>query len=101
MYNFFHSYHILTSHVIYYWTDAQQHEIYLLYRQWKIIIDFLSAFYKYIELTGARSITQQQNDFLLCSGKLRENNINKQSSKNSNQVCFDSIKWLINKPFNL
>ena len=24
------SYHILTSSVIYYWTDARQHEVYLL-----------------------------------------------------------------------
>ena len=49
--------------------------------------------------TLAQSIAQEQNDFPLCCGKLRENNFNKGSSchkkyKNSNQ-CFDSIKWLI------
>ena len=29
--------HILTSSVIYYWTDERQHRIYLLNRPWKII----------------------------------------------------------------
>ena len=50
--------------------------------------------------TLAQSIAQQQNGFLLCCGKLRENNFNKGSSghkkyKNSNQACLDSIEWLI------
>ena len=35
----FCSYHILTSSVIYYWTDARQHGIYLLSKPWAIICD--------------------------------------------------------------
>ena len=36
----FCSYHILTSSVIYYWTDTRQHGIYLLNRMWSVMACF-------------------------------------------------------------
>ena len=56
----FCSYHILTSSVIYYWTDAQQHGIYLLNRpqHWELhVLLFMNSVWvllhptNYIELT--------------------------------------------------
>ena len=86
----FCSYHILTSHVIYYWTDEQQYGIYLLNRQWKIIVDLFTCFginllpsslvVNHQLFTSTCSIVQQENGFLLCCVKLGENNFNKRSS---------------------
>ncbi len=38
------SYHILTSSVIYHWTDARQNGIYVLSRPWKHVVDLLNNF---------------------------------------------------------
>ena len=78
----FCSYHIMTSYVIYYWTDAQQHGIYFLNNQWKTLVNFFKYFwvnwlpsslvFSHQLFTSARNITQQQNGFPLCCGRLRE-----------------------------
>ena len=59
--HFFCSYHILTSSVIYYWTDARQHGIYLLIRSifWLGTVHYLRGW-------RGRKIRNNFFSFLLC-----------------------------------
>lgn len=89
----FCSYHIPTSHAIHHWTDAEQHGIYFLNNPWKTVVNFFKCFcvnwlpsslvVSHQLFSPARNITQQQNGFPLCCGRLRENNFNKQKEQNN------------------
>ena len=56
----FCSYHILTSSVIYYWTDARQHGIYLLSRRVELIQSSISALF-IVEVKGENRSSRRQS----------------------------------------
>ena len=94
----FCSYHILTSSVIYYWTDARQHGIYLLNIYWEKVSHTLYMFIRgFIHIFSKRATVFHRwenvlNWIFMCKKK---KNL---SFRGPNQVEKKSFSQLVNLP---